>query len=149
MGGHGKTVCVRSLAILAFSLGLVGCTIAPREASTPKPVEPSRVENLDRSNVHLAEVTVPMDQLGAKLRIIARFDKHNEWTDAYIKETLTAASFLKQNDRLEGQMLATLDNESAIIEVAIIRADADRYGVRVQCSQKKMTDAIQTALEKG
>ncbi len=130
-------------------LTLGGCSIAPRNqvVSNP-PAANAPMQPLDRENVHLAECTVPMDRLGAALRQIARFDTHNEWTDGYIKETLTAASLLKQHDRLEGQMLATLNNESAIIEVAIIRVDADQYGVRVKCSQKKMTDAIQAELSK-
>lgn len=83
-----------------------------------------------------------MAQLGGKLRKLATFDNHGKWSDAYIRETLTAASLLSKNDRLKGEMLATLDKESALIEVNIIRVDEDRYALRVVSSFKKLSDAI-------
>ncbi|MBX3115304.1 MAG: hypothetical protein KF836_12130 [Fimbriimonadaceae bacterium] len=137
------------MAVLVLVV-LGGCTIS----TPPKPEPASDVQaapapvELDKSNTFIAEITVPMAQLGAKLRALATFDKHNKWSDAYIKETLTAASLLSKNDRLQGEMLATMDNESALIEVNIIRLEEDRYAVRVVSSFKKLSDAIDTELMK-
>lgn len=125
---------------------LGGCSISTPPKAEPTPAAQTAPEpvELDKANSFIAEITVPMAQLGAKLRALAKFDNHSKWTDAYIKETLTAASLLSKNDRLKGEMLATLDNESALIEVNIIRVEEDRYALRVISSFKKLSDAIDT-----
>jgi len=133
------------MAVLMLLI-LGGCSISTPPKANPASTNQTASDpvQLDKSNTFIAEATVPMAQLGAKLRALAKFDNHSKWTDAYIKETLTAASLLSKNDRLKGEMLATLDNESALIEVNIIRVEEDRYALRVISSFKKLSDAIDT-----
>lgn len=88
-----------------------------------------------------------MSQLGKTLRIIGSFDAHQKWDDAFIKETITAASLLKQNDRLEGPMMAKSNGVAAELQVVIIRVGEDEYAVRAISSNKLIADAVSTKLK--
>lgn len=88
-----------------------------------------------------------MAKLGPNLRKLGKFDAHLKWTDAFIKETLTAASLLKKNDRLEGPMLAKVDDHTAQVNVIIIRVEEDLYALRVVGSHKPITDEIKKSLD--
>lgn len=106
------------------------------------------METLDKSDARLAEVTVPMAKLGATLRKIGQFDAHLEWNDEFIKQTITEASLLKENDRLEGQMMAEVMGNSAEIQVVIIRVAEDQYAVRAITSKQLIAEAINDAIKK-
>jgi hypothetical protein len=144
------------LALLLLSLLLTGCQIrtaepnAPQAKTNPAPDQADLTEpasKLDKSNAFITEVKVPMAELGPNLRKLGKFDAHLTWTDAFIKETLTAASLLKKNDRLEGPMLAKVGKHVAEVNIIIIRVDEDSFALRVIGSHKPITDELEKALK--
>lgn len=88
-----------------------------------------------------------MANLGKTLRIIGTFDAHHKWDDAFIKETVTAANMLKQNERLEGPMMAKSGSVSAEVQVVIIRVQENEWAVRAVTSNKLISDAIESAIK--
>ncbi len=140
------------LALLPLLLLVTGCQIRaadPKEATpkTDQAPETAPTAKLDKANAYITEVKVPMAKLGASLRKLGKFDAHLKWTDAFIKETITAASMLKKNDRLEGPMLAKVGKHTAEVNVIIIRIDEDLYALRTVGSHKPITDELKKALE--
>lgn len=145
------------LALLPLTCLLAGCQIRAAEPQSNQPAPtppaadqanlPAQTSKIDKSNAFMTEVKVPMDKLGASLRKLGKFDSHLTWTDPFIKETLTAASLLKKNDRLEGPMLAKVGKHVAEVNVIIIRIDEDLYALRVVGSHKPITDELKRVLE--
>lgn len=140
---------ILALSLLVFVL--VGCSV--RQATPEETVKPTLDQSagspgtdLDKSNTFLAERTVPMSKLGATLRKIGKFDAHLTWNDEFIKQTLTEASLLKQNERIEGPMFAKANEISAEVQVVIMRVEEDKYAVRAITSNKMVADAIEQSL---
>lgn len=131
-----------------LSLTLSACTIskAPSE-TTPSTSEAPKTQELDKTQARLAEVTVPMAELGKTLRKIGTFDAHMEWNNEFITQTITEASLLKENDRMEGPMLAKVGDLSAEIQVVIIRVGEDKYAVRAVTSEQPIAEAIDKAIK--
>ncbi|MFM9872452.1 MAG: hypothetical protein ACKVQS_03180, partial [Fimbriimonadaceae bacterium] len=138
------------LALFPLTLILTGCQFRPAEpadtAPKTKTKEPEQAAELDKTNAYISEIKVPMAKLGPSLRKLGKYDAHLTWTDAFIKETLTAASLLKKNDRLEGPMLAKVGEHTAQVNVIIIRLDEDIYALRIIGSHKPITDELEKVL---
>lgn len=135
------------LALPLLLISLAGCSVRAAENTPPAPDQAApESTDLDKANTFLAETSVPMAKLGATLRKVGKFDAHLEWNDAFIKQTLTEASLLKENERIEGPMFAKANDTSAEVQVAIIRVKEDQYAVRVITSNKMIADAIDKEL---
>ncbi len=89
-----------------------------------------------------------MAELGKTLRKIGTFDAHMEWNNEFITQTITEASLLKENDRMEGPMLAKVGDLSAEIQVVIIRVGEDKYAVRAVTSEQPIAEAIDKAIKR-
>lgn len=143
------------LALLVL-FALAGCSVRPAESPAAKPAAPpadskgavktestgSGIEEIDKSKVALAEVRTPINQLGSKLRILAKYDPHMDWNDAFIKETVTEASWLKEGEKLEGEMVAKHKNKTLQVQVVMIRVSEKEIVLRVMSSESAFADEL-------
>ncbi|MCA0362103.1 MAG: hypothetical protein LCH41_13750 [Armatimonadetes bacterium] len=137
-------------------LALVGCSVRPAETPAGKTATPpagsketvkaestgTGIEEIDKSKVALAEVRTPITQLGAKLRILAQYDPHMDWNDAFIKETVTEASWLKEGEKLEGEMVAKHKDKTLQVQVVMIRVSEKEIVLRVLSSDSAFADEL-------
>lgn len=140
------TATVLLLAVVAV-LTLPACSVRVNDpAPSPPPGAAAQAtpttNTLDRTSSFLAEREAPIERLGQSLRTVAEYDPHMKWDDAFIKQTVTEASLLKEGDKLEGPMIAKFGPNSFEVKLVIVRTSENKAALRVVTSNKAFADNL-------